>query len=338
MDHIDLYLLHGPYPCKADGKGDLLQDENGKPIPDLTPIIDTWRVLERFYKEGKIRAIGVSNFNQQQLKDLYHQAEIKPHNLQVECHILWPQDELFELCKNINITMTAYAPTGLCETLECSDSTPESQHIEHSLVLQLAKKYDKRVEVALNKMESMIKYATEKCSPYYEQYLVDKVNATSKLASQGLEMIEQKYPKVVKMTPEELRAYYEQTYLKKIMDMMMATTNYGLDKTKSIMQKKDEMVMEAKEKLVKSGMLDYYYAAPFTWMNLPTQKANITKAKSKSHGVNKFYLPIALMILILFIAACILPTLLPMLQEQHPYIFGETSATFYDKYMNFNSI
>uniref|UniRef100_A0A914E217 NADP-dependent oxidoreductase domain-containing protein n=1 Tax=Acrobeloides nanus TaxID=290746 RepID=A0A914E217_9BILA len=70
VDYIDLYLLHGPYPCKVDGKGDLLQDEDGKPIPDLIPHIDTWR------------AIGVSNFNQEQIHDLYNQAEIPPHNLQ----------------------------------------------------------------------------------------------------------------------------------------------------------------------------------------------------------------------------------------------------------------
>jgi diketogulonate reductase-like aldo/keto reductase len=143
VNYIDLYLLHGPYPCKVDGKGDLLQDEDGKPIPDLIPHIDTWRVLEQFYRDGKIRAIGVSNFNQEQIHDLYNQSEIPPHNLQIECHILWPQEELFEFCKLLNITMTAYCPTGLCETLECEGSSQENVTFEHSFVLYLAKKYNK---------------------------------------------------------------------------------------------------------------------------------------------------------------------------------------------------
>uniref|UniRef100_A0A914C8J5 NADP-dependent oxidoreductase domain-containing protein n=1 Tax=Acrobeloides nanus TaxID=290746 RepID=A0A914C8J5_9BILA len=143
VDYIDLYLLHGPYPCKADAKGDLVQDDDGQPIPDLVPHIETWRVLEKFYRMGKIKALGVSNFNRQQLLDLYHKADIKPHNLQVECHVLWPQDDLLEFCQNIGITMTAYCPTGLCETLESAGSSQENLSIKHSLVLELAKKYNK---------------------------------------------------------------------------------------------------------------------------------------------------------------------------------------------------
>lgn len=65
-----------------DGKS-IRKDEKGQNVPDLTPYIDTWRVFERFYKAGKFRAIGISNFNPQQVQDLYDQAEIKPHNLQV---------------------------------------------------------------------------------------------------------------------------------------------------------------------------------------------------------------------------------------------------------------
>lgn len=51
---------------------------------DFTPHIDTWRVLEKFYKAGALKAIGVSNFSVEQIQDLYEKAEVKPMNLQVK--------------------------------------------------------------------------------------------------------------------------------------------------------------------------------------------------------------------------------------------------------------
>ena len=50
---------------------------------DLTPHIETWKVLEKYYKEGKLKSIGISNFSPKQIQELYDQAEIKPMNLQV---------------------------------------------------------------------------------------------------------------------------------------------------------------------------------------------------------------------------------------------------------------
>lgn len=58
-------------------------DAEGKFVPELVPLIDTWRAVEKQYKSGTVKAIGVSNFNEKQLQELYNQAEIKPQNLQV---------------------------------------------------------------------------------------------------------------------------------------------------------------------------------------------------------------------------------------------------------------
>uniref|UniRef100_A0A914CNJ4 NADP-dependent oxidoreductase domain-containing protein n=1 Tax=Acrobeloides nanus TaxID=290746 RepID=A0A914CNJ4_9BILA len=73
-NYIDLYLLHGPTPVKI---------ENGQTVPDLVPHIETWRVLEKYYKNGTFKSIGLSNFTIPQIQDLIKQAEIKPHNLQI---------------------------------------------------------------------------------------------------------------------------------------------------------------------------------------------------------------------------------------------------------------
>lgn len=57
--------------------------KTGMMTPLLVPHIETWRVFESYYKTGKLRSLGLSNFSKEQIKDLYYKAEIKPHNLQV---------------------------------------------------------------------------------------------------------------------------------------------------------------------------------------------------------------------------------------------------------------
>jgi diketogulonate reductase-like aldo/keto reductase len=69
----------------------------------------TWKILEDFYKEGKIRAIGVSNFKINHLEDLISGAEIKPMVNQVEMHPLLAQTELRDYCKKQEIQIEAWA-------------------------------------------------------------------------------------------------------------------------------------------------------------------------------------------------------------------------------------
>uniref|UniRef100_A0A914XRS7 NADP-dependent oxidoreductase domain-containing protein n=1 Tax=Panagrolaimus superbus TaxID=310955 RepID=A0A914XRS7_9BILA len=113
--------------------------------PVLIPHIDTWKVLEKYYNDGKLKAIGISNFNEKQIQELYDQATVKPQNLQVECHIFHQQKELFELCKKLNITFTAYAPIGSPgrKAVQKGESFVDENPMEHSLVKKLAEKYKK---------------------------------------------------------------------------------------------------------------------------------------------------------------------------------------------------
>jgi methylglyoxal/glyoxal reductase len=88
LDYLDLYLLHWP--------------------KDLDK--DSWRALEELYGMGKIRAIGVSNYHQHHLEDLYTTARIKPMVDQVEFHPKLTQEVLREFLKNENIMMESYSP------------------------------------------------------------------------------------------------------------------------------------------------------------------------------------------------------------------------------------
>lgn len=89
LDMIDLYLIH--WPVKGKYK-------------------ETWRALEKLYKDGAVRAIGVSNFHVHHLKDVMDGAEIKPMVDQVEFHPMLAQPELRAFCKENGIQLEAWSP------------------------------------------------------------------------------------------------------------------------------------------------------------------------------------------------------------------------------------
>lgn len=88
LDYIDLYLIHQPY-------GD---------------VFGSWRAMEELYREGKIRAIGVSNFNDVQLANLAEFNEITPMVNQIEIHPFYPQFNREEIHDKYGVKLEAWAP------------------------------------------------------------------------------------------------------------------------------------------------------------------------------------------------------------------------------------
>lgn len=72
----------------------------------------TWRAMEALYKEGKTRAIGLSNFTIPGMKQILSFAEVPPHVNQVEIHPFLPNEELVDFCFAHNIMPEAYSPLG----------------------------------------------------------------------------------------------------------------------------------------------------------------------------------------------------------------------------------
>lgn len=68
--------------------------------------------MEKQVNAGRVRSIGVSNFNKYQLEKLCKEATIQPSCLQIEMHAALQQKELLEFCKSKNIVITAYSPLG----------------------------------------------------------------------------------------------------------------------------------------------------------------------------------------------------------------------------------
>jgi diketogulonate reductase-like aldo/keto reductase len=89
LDYLDLYLIHWPVTNQYK---------------------DTWRALEKLYKEQRVRAIGVSNFQIHHLQDVMRDSSVKPMVNQVEYHPKLTQLELRSFCKQENIQLEAWSP------------------------------------------------------------------------------------------------------------------------------------------------------------------------------------------------------------------------------------
>lgn len=68
--------------------------------------------MEEQVKKGIIKTIGLSNFNADQIQEVYNNAEIKPAVLQVELHAYLQQKDLRKVCEKLNIVVMAYSPLG----------------------------------------------------------------------------------------------------------------------------------------------------------------------------------------------------------------------------------
>ena len=88
FDYLDLYLIHMPF---GDYYG-------------------AWRAMEELYKEGRIRAIGVSNFQSDRIIDLCYTAEIKPMVNQLELHPFYQREEELAILREYGIVPQAWAP------------------------------------------------------------------------------------------------------------------------------------------------------------------------------------------------------------------------------------
>ncbi|KHD86589.1 glyoxal reductase [Heyndrickxia ginsengihumi] len=112
LDYVDLYLIHWPVAGKYK---------------------DTWRAFEKLYKDGKVRAIGVSNFHQHHLEDLLADAEITPMVNQIELHPLLSQEPLREYCQSKNIKVEAWSPLG------------NGKLLDNPVLKEIGEKYNKTV-------------------------------------------------------------------------------------------------------------------------------------------------------------------------------------------------
>ncbi len=112
LDYLDLYLIHWPVEGKYK---------------------EAWRALETLYKDGRVKAIGVSNFHVHHLEELLKDAEITPMINQVEFHPHLTQEELRSFCKEHDIQLEAWSPLM------------QGKLLDHPLLVEIAAKTEKTV-------------------------------------------------------------------------------------------------------------------------------------------------------------------------------------------------
>ncbi|XP_017891581.1 alcohol dehydrogenase [NADP(+)]-like isoform X2 [Ceratina calcarata] len=114
LDYLDMYLIHMPFAFKlSESTLTPATNEDGSFLLDFdtNPVL-VWKEMEEQVKKGRTRSIGLSNFNEKQILEVWENAQIKPSNLQVELHAYLQQNSLREFCKAHNIVVTAYSPLG----------------------------------------------------------------------------------------------------------------------------------------------------------------------------------------------------------------------------------
>ena len=91
LEYVDLYLIHWP-------------------TPEYDEYVETYKALEQLQKDGKVKAIGVCNFDIDHLERLMEECEVKPSVNQVECHPYLAQNELKDFCRKNGIHLEAWSP------------------------------------------------------------------------------------------------------------------------------------------------------------------------------------------------------------------------------------
>jgi 2,5-diketo-D-gluconate reductase A len=101
FDYVDMFLIHWPLPTRYDGD-----------------FVSTWATLEEFYRDGRARSIGVSNFQAHHLRRLHEETEIPPAVNQIEVNPYLAQDELRAFCAKHQIAIEAWSPIAQGKVLD----------------------------------------------------------------------------------------------------------------------------------------------------------------------------------------------------------------------------
>lgn len=119
-DYIDLYIIHAPWPWSEMGK----DCSKGN--------VEVYKVMEKYYREGKLKAIGVSNFSPKDIENILDNCEVVPAVNQIGYFIGIDQSETIEYCNEKNIFIEAYSPLGIGYLLSNEDIKKVAEKYEVS--------------------------------------------------------------------------------------------------------------------------------------------------------------------------------------------------------------
>ncbi|CAI5453957.1 unnamed protein product [Caenorhabditis angaria] len=136
--YVDLYLAHMPTATAQDGSA-----------LDVT-VEQVWQEFEHVYNLGLAKAVGVSNWNNDQIARVLKSGKVAVHNSQVELHLYFAQHDHHDFCKANNISVTSYATLGSpgrvhfkLPTGQKVEWAPAASDLEDSNVVAIAEKHHK---------------------------------------------------------------------------------------------------------------------------------------------------------------------------------------------------
>lgn len=165
LEYLDLYLIHAPWPW----------DEIGKDCSEGN--VQAWKAMVELYEAGKIRSIGVSNFNKDEIENVVKHTNFVPHVNQIQFHIGHTQDETVKYCQDNNIFIEAYSPLGTGRVLK------------NKVVIELAEKYN------VSPAQLSIKYCLEKGTlplpkTTNESRMIENMKVDFKIKKEDLEILD----------------------------------------------------------------------------------------------------------------------------------------------------
>ena len=124
-DYIDIYMMHWPRQTGAD-------NENWKELD-----LETWRAMEDFVREGRVKRLGLSNFLPHHLKNILDSCTIRPVVDQLELHPGYSQEAAVAYCKENDILPMAWSPLGRGR---------ENATVGNSILVKLSEKYGRSIQ------------------------------------------------------------------------------------------------------------------------------------------------------------------------------------------------
>ncbi|WP_163102585.1 aldo/keto reductase [Peribacillus alkalitolerans] len=158
LDYLDLYLVHWPVEGKYK---------------------EAWRALETLYKEGRVKAIGVSNFHVHHLENLMEDAEIKPMINQVEYHPRLAQNKVRSYCQQHGIQLEAWSPLM------------QGQLLDNPVLQEIATKYSKSVAQVILRWDLQNGVVTIPKSTNEQRIVENSSIFDFELAKEDMELINQ---------------------------------------------------------------------------------------------------------------------------------------------------
>ncbi len=165
LDYLDLYLIHAPWPW--DDRGSDHTEGN----------IESWKAMIELHQAGKLRSIGVSNFEIKDIEALIQATGFVPHVNQIPFYVGRPQTELRRYCAEKNILVEAYSPLITGRIFKMKE------------VHELAQKYG--VTVA----QLAIRYTLEQNTlplpkSTHEEWIIENTKVDFKIASEDVKKLE----------------------------------------------------------------------------------------------------------------------------------------------------